>query len=90
MHEKLCHLSNKRRAVEEALREYGASMPKQHRYYKATGLLPAIADALRRIEQGTYGICVACGMPIAGDRLEVLPEAARCVTCAEEMERGRV
>ena len=42
-----------------------------------------IDEALERIEEGSYGICVACGEPISEDRLEVRPLSVRCVGCAE-------
>ena len=45
--------------------------------------LAAIRAALNRIEAGTYGTCVACGEPIAPQRLRALPTATRCVDCAE-------
>jgi DnaK suppressor protein len=45
--------------------------------------LAAIRAALNRIEAGTYGTCVACGEPIAPQRLRALPTALRCVDCAE-------
>ena len=38
-------------------------------------------DALRRLDDGTYGICEACAMPIPFERLEAIPQARRCVTC---------
>lgn len=37
--------------------------------------LADIEDALRRLEQGTYGRCEACGRPIADERLEANPTA---------------
>lgn len=43
--------------------------------------LAEIADALERIDDGTYGYCVECGNPIDRGRLEALPQAARCVAC---------
>ena len=39
------------------------------------------ARAERRRREGSYGICEDCGERIATERLEVLPEATRCVTC---------
>jgi DnaK suppressor protein len=42
--------------------------------------------ALKRIEAGTYGVCIDCGMPIAAARLHVAPEAPRCITCQEKLE----
>ena len=38
--------------------------------------------AFDRLERGTYGICEVCGEPIAAVRLEALPAARMCVTCA--------
>ncbi len=40
-----------------------------------------IAAALARLDAGNYGTCSACHEPIAGDRLEVLPETSHCVSC---------
>jgi DnaK suppressor protein len=42
--------------------------------------------ALARLDAGTYGICVDCGQPIPDARLEVRPEAARCVADQEKHE----
>jgi RNA polymerase-binding transcription factor DksA len=41
----------------------------------------AIADALTRMANGTYGTCVTCGQPIPYGRLVVMPETTRCVSC---------
>ena len=49
--------------------------------------LLAIDDALRAIENKTYGICSVCGCVIARDRLRAAPFAIRCVKCKEEYER---
>ena len=38
--------------------------------------------ALARLDDGTYGICVACGLPIPAARLEARPSAMTHVTCA--------
>ena len=39
--------------------------------------------ALRRLDDGTYGICVSCGEDISAARLRVIPEATLCVDCAD-------
>ena len=48
--------------------------------------LGQVDAALKRIDQGTYGICDMCGEPIADKRLEALPYATRCVACAAASE----
>ena len=45
-----------------------------------------IMAALQRIEAGTYGMCVDCGVQIPVARLQVTPSAARCITCQEKLE----
>jgi DnaK suppressor protein len=38
-----------------------------------------VNDALARIDAGTYGICIDCGEVIPDERLEAMPEVARCI-----------
>ena len=45
-----------------------------------------IMAALQRIEAGTYGMCVDCGVQIPMARLQVSPSAARCIACQEKLE----
>jgi DnaK suppressor protein len=44
--------------------------------------LAAVDAALVRVGEGTYGVCEVCGRPIAPERLEAIPWAATCVSCA--------
>ena len=37
-----------------------------------------VADALQRLDDGTYGRCVVCDRPIDDERLEARPEASTC------------
>ena len=46
-----------------------------------------IADALRRIEDGTYGNCEVCEKEIPRKRLEVFPSARHCVECKSKLEK---
>jgi DnaK suppressor protein len=39
------------------------------------------AHALRRMSEGTYGICAGCGKPIALGRLRAAPSASHCSMC---------
>ena len=41
-----------------------------------------IEQALRRIDDGTYGSCARCGTTITAARLEALPDASLCIDCA--------
>jgi len=48
-------------------------------------LLREISDALLRIDQDTYGICLECEEPISPKRLDAVPWARYCVTCQERI-----
>jgi len=51
-------------------------------------ILLEIDDALRRIDNGTYGICEGRGEPIPKERLKAIPWARYCVACATLLEKG--
>jgi DnaK suppressor protein len=38
-------------------------------------------EALARLDAGTYGACVTCGEALPIERLELVPDAERCMTC---------
>jgi len=44
--------------------------------------LAEVEDALAKLDAGTYGTCERCGGPIGEARLEAMPAARRCITCA--------
>jgi RNA polymerase-binding transcription factor DksA len=44
--------------------------------------------ALERIEEGSYGVCEACGSSIPVERLEAIPSAACCARCQWLREQG--
>ena len=46
--------------------------------------IASVSRALLRIEKGTYGECVRCGADIEPRRLEIRPEAALCLPCANK------
>jgi DnaK suppressor protein len=48
-------------------------------------LLREVMNALRRIDEGTYGVCPECDEPISAKRLDALPWARFCVTCQEKI-----
>ena len=43
-----------------------------------------INAALARIEEETYGECATCGEPVGEKRLEAIPHAAQCISCASK------
>ena len=52
--------------------------------------LNKINEALRRLDEGTYGNCFECGDEIAGPRLKALPFAVRCKDCEEARETAEL
>jgi DnaK suppressor protein len=50
--------------------------------------LEEVAFALARIDDGSYGLCTACGVPIRTERLLAMPQTRHCVTCRQARERG--
>jgi DnaK suppressor protein len=56
----------------------------QIRLHQTDGrLLRAIDEALARIREGTYGVCVVCNQPISEARLEAVPWTHLCRECKE-------
>ena len=49
--------------------------------------LEKIDQALKRIEDGSFGICESCEEPISVKRLEARPETTLCIRCKEDQER---
>jgi DnaK suppressor protein len=47
-----------------------------------------VDEALRRLYSGEYGLCESCGLPIAPQRLEVVPHARLCIKCKEREEKA--
>ena len=50
-------------------------------------LLTEVLRALKRIDDGRYGLCVVCGNSIPEKRLEAIPWAARDVKCEQAIEQ---
>ncbi len=51
--------------------------------------IAAIERTLHSIEDGSYGICVQCGVDIPPARLKAQPLAVRCVPCQGAREQAR-
>lgn len=55
-------------------------------------LISKVQEAIKRIDDGTYGICELCGEEISEKRLEARPVTTCCIECKkeeEEMEKQR-
>jgi DnaK suppressor protein len=50
-------------------------------------LLSKLDLALKKIDDGTFGICEICDEPIGKKRLEARPETSLCIKCKEDQER---
>lgn len=51
--------------------------------------LTAIADALDRISDGSYGLCGQCGAELPTARLHIEPTALLCVNCQRAREKAQ-
>lgn len=69
-------------AVSTDMRERAMWLLHDHR-----ARLELIEQALRRIEEGSYGRCESCGGAIGRERLEALPHATQCIRCQQQAER---
>ncbi|WP_409351337.1 TraR/DksA family transcriptional regulator [Streptomyces decoyicus] len=61
----------------------------QARAQEARGVLEQTLGALRRLEEGAFGICVVCGAPIGKERVVALPRTELCVDCRRRHEHHR-
>jgi DnaK suppressor protein len=52
----------------------------------ARAALRDVTEALRRMDDGSYGTCADCGRALALERLEVLPQVGRCAGCLESAQ----
>jgi len=67
------------------------SYTKEFMFGKSSGdrhILQLVVEALRRIEDKSYGTCTNCENPIQPKRLEAVPWTRHCIQCQELMEKG--
>ena len=50
-------------------------------------VLYQIEDALKRIDEGVYGVCQQCQKPIALSRLRAVPYTSLCISCQRTKEQ---
>lgn len=53
-------------------------------------LLRQVRGALRRMKEGTYGVCLHCDEDISPKRLNAVPWAAYCINCQELVDSHQV
>ena len=53
------------------------------------GQVAELIEALERLEQGIYGVCLECDGEISENRLKVKPTATLCIDCQEAREKRR-
>ena len=73
-------MHEQRSLTKTQLREISAELARESRRFEPDDpRADAFADALRRIESGSYGYCAKCGNAIPPERLAVVPETVYCV-----------
>lgn len=50
-------------------------------------LIAKMQEAIRRIDDGTFGICDSCGGPISEKRLLARPVTTQCIECKTKQEK---
>ena len=51
-------------------------------------VLYEIDDALKRLDEGIFGICLECNKPIPMSRLKAVPYASMCIRCQRAKEQS--
>jgi DnaK suppressor protein len=68
-------------ALQDVIQELASKLGEQE-----SQMVADIDQALLRIDEGTYGICIRCGKPIDERRLEALPTARYDAACQATIE----
>ena len=55
---------------------------------RVLGQLSEVENALKKFDEGGYGVCELCGRAIAPARLEALPQARLCMSCATDRAKN--
>ena len=78
-------ISNVRDAEEQSVHDFVQDVELALMEMKSE-TLAKIDDALRRVEEGTYGTCAECGSEITEARLRAVPFATLCISCQARVE----
>ena len=71
---------------DDAARSYGRKLQgdlEEHEWVK----LKQVETALKKVEDGEYGICEQCEQEILETRLEIMPYTEFCIQCLSEIEK---
>ena len=71
---------------DDAARSYGRKLQgdlEEHEWVK----LKQVEAALKKVEDGEYGICEQCKQEILETRLEIMPYTEFCIHCLSEIEK---
>ncbi|MEV8550620.1 TraR/DksA family transcriptional regulator [Streptomyces glaucescens] len=82
--QRLEHARSTRLAQLKALEETGQSVHDHLMSAQTEAIrrvLKEIDEASGRIDDGSYGTCLACSKPVPAERLEILPYTRYCVAC---------
>jgi DnaK suppressor protein len=52
-------------------------------------MLAEVEQAISRLEQGTFGLCMRCERVIPEERLMAMPSAALCIDCARQQRKAK-
>ena len=72
---------------DDAARSYGRKLQgdlEDHEWVK----LKQVEVALKKVEDGEYGICEQCEQEILETRLEIMPYTEFCIQCLSEIEKN--
>ena len=70
---------NRRREAKLRILKEGGEQALSHSYRD----IARIDFALKRIQEGQYGLYTNCGVPIEDERLQIIPETPFCARCAK-------
>lgn len=73
------------KAANSYTKEFLFSQSNNERY-----VLQLVDEALGRIDDGSFGECVACHDEVQQKRLEAIPWARHCISCQEKQEQGQL
>lgn len=70
-----------------------STVTRELQYQLSTGereMLRLIDAALKRVEDGEFGVCVECGKNVQKGRLQAVPWARHCIDCQELHDQGEL